>query len=117
MLLDAMWLDKAQSFPFVSPANNCPAPLMSEATAFYLRGKSDGKGKAFIRSAQRNAGCVIEVLGDRPINDYASSESGKLRDVFLDRGLAVTSIKRIYMDRKVRTTEQKFLTESTGMSG
>ena len=95
MQLDAVGLDKAQSFPFVSPANNCPAPLMSEATAFYLRLKGDGKGKAFIGSAQRNAGCVIEVLGDRPINDYASSEAGKLRDAFLDRGLAVTSIKRI----------------------
>ena len=69
---------------------------MSEATAFYLRLKGDGKGKAFIGSAQRNAGCVIEVLGDRPINDYASSEAGKLRDAFLDRGLAVTSIKRVF---------------------
>ena len=39
---------------------------------------------------------MIEVLGDRPINDYASSEAGKLRDVLLDRGLAVTSIKRMF---------------------
>ena len=38
----------------------------------------------------------MEVLGDRPINDYASSEAGRLRDVLLDRGLAVTSIKRMF---------------------
>ena len=38
---------------------------------------------------------MIEVLDDRPINDYASSEAGKLRDVLLDRGLTVTSIKRM----------------------
>jgi hypothetical protein len=35
-------------------------------------------------------------LGDRPINDYASSEAGKLSDVLLDKGLAVTSIKRMF---------------------
>jgi integrase len=69
---------------------------MSEATAFYLRLKGDGKDKVFIRAAQRNAASVIEVLGDRPINDYASSEAGKLRDALLDKGLAVTSIKRMF---------------------
>jgi len=69
---------------------------MSEATSFYLRLKGEGKDKVFIRAAQRNAASVIEVLGDRPINDYASSEAGKLRDALLDRGLAVTSIKRMF---------------------
>jgi len=39
---------------------------------------------------------VIELLGDRPINDYASSEAGKLRDALIDRGLAFTSIKRMF---------------------
>jgi integrase/uncharacterized protein YcgL (UPF0745 family) len=94
MQLDAMGLDNVQSklFQPVKPS----APLMSEATTFYLRLKGDGKDKVFIRAAQRNAASVIEVLGDRPINDYASSEAGKLRDALLDRGLAVTSIKRIF---------------------
>ena len=94
MQLDAMGLDNVQSklFQPVKPS----APLMSEATSFYLRLKGDGKDKVFVRAAQRNAASVIEVLGDRPINDYASSEAGKLRDVLLDRGLAVTSIKRMF---------------------
>jgi integrase/uncharacterized protein YcgL (UPF0745 family) len=94
MQLDAMGLDNVQSklFQPVKPS----APLMSEATAFYLRLKGDGKDKVFIRAAQRNAASVIEVLGDRPINDYASSEAGKLRDALLDRGLAVASIKRMF---------------------
>jgi integrase/uncharacterized protein YcgL (UPF0745 family) len=94
MQLDAMGLDNVQSRLF-QPVK-ASAPLMSEATAFYLRLKGDGKDKVFIRAAQRNAASVIEVLGDRPINDYASSEAGKLRDVLLDRGLAVTSIKRMF---------------------
>ena len=94
MQLDAMGLDNVQSklFQPVKPS----APLMSEATSFYLRLKGEGKDKVFIRTAQRNAASVIEVLGDRPINDYASSEAGKLRDVLLDRELAVTSIKRMF---------------------
>ena len=94
MQLDAMGLDNVQSKLF-QPVK-ASAPLMSEATAFYLRLKGDGKDKVFIRAAQRNAASVIEVLGDRPINDYASSEAGKLRDALLDRGLAVTSIKRMF---------------------
>ena len=69
---------------------------MSEATSFYLRLKGDGKDKVFVGSAQRNATSVIEVLGDRPIDDYASSEARRLREVLLDKGLAVTSIKRMF---------------------
>ena len=94
MQLDVMGLDNVRSklFEPVKPS----APLMSEATSFYLRLKGDGKDKVFVRAAQRNAASVIEVLGDRPINNYASSEAGKLRDALLDRGLAVTSIKRMF---------------------
>jgi integrase/uncharacterized protein YcgL (UPF0745 family) len=94
MQLDAMGLDNVQSKLF-QPVK-LSAPLMSEATSFYLRLKGDGKDKVFIRAAQRNAASVIEVLGDRPINDYASSEAGKVRDALLDKGLAVTSIKRMF---------------------
>ena len=106
MQLDAMGLDKAQSLPFVSPTNNCSSPSMSEATDFYLRLKGNDKDKAFTRSAYRNAGCVIEVLGDRPITDYTSLEAGKVRDVLLDRGLAVTSIKRIFGSISITTFRQ-----------
>ena len=94
MQLDAMGLDNVQSKLF-QPVK-LSAPLMSEATSFYLRLKGDGKDKVFVRAAQRNAASVIEVLGDRPINDYASSEAGKVRDALLDKGLAVTSIKRMF---------------------
>ena len=94
MQLDAMGLDNVQSKLF-QPAK-AAAPLMSEATVFYLRLKGDGKDLVFTRAAQRNANVVIEALGDKPINEYASSEAGKLRDVLLNKGLAVTSIKRMF---------------------
>ena len=94
MQLDAMGLDNVQAKVF-QPAKGA-APLMSEATAFYLRLKGDGKDLVFTRAAQRNANVVIEALGDKPINEYASSEAGKLRDTLLAKGLAVTSIKRMF---------------------
>jgi integrase len=94
MQLDAMGLDNMQAKLF-QPAK-AAAPLMSEATAFYLRLKGDGKDLVFTRAAQRNANIVIETLGNKPINEYASSEAGKLRDVLLNKGLAVTSIKRMF---------------------
>jgi integrase len=94
MQLDAMGLDNVQAKVF-QPAK-AAAPLMSEATVFYLKLKGDGKDIVFTRAAQRNANVVIEALGDKPINEYASSEAGKLRDVLLNKGLAVTSIKRMF---------------------
>jgi integrase len=94
MQLDAMGLDNVQAKVFQTAKG--AAPLMSEATAFYLRLKGDGKDLVFTRAAQRNANVVIEALGDKPIIEYASSEAGKLRDVLLNKGLAVTSIKRMF---------------------
>ena len=94
MQLDAMGLDDVQAKVFQTA--KAAAPLMSEATAFYLRLKGDGKDLVFTRAAQRNANIVIEALGDKPINEYASSEAGKLRDALLNKGLAVTSIKRMF---------------------
>jgi integrase len=94
MQLDAMGLGDVKAKVF-QPAK-AAAPLMSEATVFYLRLKGDGKDIVFVRAAQRNANVVIEALGDKPINEYASSEAGKLRDVLLNKGLAVTSIKRMF---------------------
>jgi integrase len=94
MQLDAMGLDNVQAKVFQTAKG--AAPLMSEATAFYLRLKGDGKDLVFTRAAQRNANVVIAALGDKPINEYASSEAGKLRDILLNKGLAVTSIKRMF---------------------
>ncbi len=44
----------------------------------------------FARAAQRNANVVIKGLGNKPVNEFASSDAGKLREVLLNKGLAVT---------------------------
>ncbi|MDC0543776.1 tyrosine-type recombinase/integrase [Alphaproteobacteria bacterium] len=79
------------------PVNsNSNAPLLSEALTTYLKLKGEGKDKTFIRGANRNIKYVIELLGDLPIYDYSSKDASKFRDYLLDRGLLISSVKRIF---------------------
>ena len=71
MQLDAMGLDNAQANLF--QPTKATAPLMSEATVFYLKLKGDSKDLVFTRATQRNANAVIEALGDKPISEYEPS--------------------------------------------
>ena len=56
------------------------SPTLSDALSLYLSLKGAGKDKVFIRTANRNIGYVIQVLGDRPIASYSSSDAAKFRD-------------------------------------
>ena len=48
------------------------APLLSEAVAQYLQLKGLGKAETFHQAALRNAGVIIDQLGDRPPGRYSS---------------------------------------------
>ncbi len=76
--------------------SNSNAPLLSEALSTYLRLKGEGKDKIFVRAANRNIKYVIEVLGNLPIDEYSSKDASKFRDYLLDRGLLISSVKRIF---------------------
>ena len=79
------------------PVNsNSNAPLLSEALSTYLKLKGEGKDKIFVRSANRNIKYVIELLGNLPIDEYSSKDASKFRDFLLDRGLLISSVKRIF---------------------
>ena len=80
--------------PLVNTNSN--APLLSEALSTYLRLKGEGKDKIFIRAANRNIKYVIELLGNLPIDVYSSKDASKFRDYLLDRGLLISSVKRIF---------------------
>jgi len=69
-------------------------PTLLEARDAYIKLKGVGKDKTFIRGASRNVDAVIKHLGDRPIDGYSSSDAAALRDVMLDRGLSIASVKR-----------------------
>jgi len=79
------------------PVNsNSIAPLLSEALSTYLKLKGEGKDKIFIRASNRNIKYVIEQLGNLPIDEYSSKDATKFRDYLLDRGLLISSVKRIF---------------------
>ena len=80
--------------PLVNTNSN--APLLSEALSTYLRLKGEGKNKLFVRTANRSIKYVIELLGDLPIDVYNSKDASKVRDYLLDRGLLISSVKRIF---------------------
>ena len=66
----------------------------TEALALYLRLKGVSKGKVFRRGAERNIQSVVDVLGDRPLDGYSSSDAAAYRDYLLKRGLTTNSVKR-----------------------
>jgi len=76
--------------------SNSNAPLLSEALSTYLRLKGEGKNKIFVHSANRSIKYVIELLGDLPIDVYSSKDASKFRDYLIDRGLLISSVKRIF---------------------
>ena len=67
---------------------------LSEALELYLRLKGSNKDKVFQRGAERNIQSVIDVLGDRPVDKYASSDAASYRDYLLKKGLTTNSVKR-----------------------
>ena len=67
---------------------------LSEALEVYLRLKGINKDKTFYRAAKRNIKYVIDLLGDRPLDNYSSSDAARFRDYLLKKGLTVSSVKR-----------------------
>ena len=79
------------------PVNsNSNAPILSQALSTYLKLKGVDKDKIFFRGANRNIKYVIELLGDLPIDEYSSKDASKFRDHLLDRGLLISSVKRVF---------------------
>ncbi|WP_260080316.1 hypothetical protein [Phaeobacter inhibens] len=62
----------------------------------YLRLKGQGRPETFHRAAHRSCGYVIDVCGDEPPLDYSKADANKFRDALIERGLADSSITRIF---------------------
>ena len=72
------------------------APTLSEATQQYLQLKGMSKAKTFHQAALRNAGTVIEICRDRVVTEYRTTDAGQVRDVLIDKGLSVLSVRRSF---------------------
>ena len=75
-------------------ASTSSSMTLSKALELYLRLKGSNKDKIFHRGAERNIQSVIDVLGDRPVDEYASSDAASFRDYLLQTGLTTSSVKR-----------------------
>ena len=62
----------------------------------YLKLKGEGKDHVFERTVDRNVNYFIESIGNRDLSEYTSTDGAKFRDCLIDKGLAVSSIKRIF---------------------
>ena len=62
----------------------------------YVKLKGEGKDHVFERTVDRNVNYFIESVGNRDLTEYTSTDGAKFRDFLLNKGLAVSSIKRIF---------------------
>jgi len=90
--IDVPALHLLRDKPLNMPQSSCMTLL--EALGLYLRLKGFNKGKVFQRGAERNIQSVVDVLSDRPLDEYSSSDAAAYRDYLLKRGLTTNSVKR-----------------------
>jgi integrase len=90
--LDIPALHLLRDRPLVPYQSSCIH--LTEALDLYIRLKGVGKNKVFKRGAERNIQSVTDVLGDRPLDEYSSSDAANFRDYLLKKGLTTNSVKR-----------------------
>jgi integrase len=78
-----------------SSLSGCGFDLL-DARDNYLKLKGEGKDQVFERTVDRNVNYFIEAVGNRDLSDYSSTDGARFRDFLLGKGLAVSSIKRIF---------------------
>ena len=62
----------------------------------YMKLKGEGKDHVFERTVDRNISYFIESVGNRDLTQYTTTDGAKFRDFLLGKGLATSSIKRIF---------------------
>jgi integrase len=94
--LQAMELPAAHLILASSSTGQSTGPKLSDALEIYLSLKAKNNDKVFCRTATRNIQNVIDLLGDRCIDAYASSDAATFRDHLFKRGLSSSSVKRMF---------------------
>ena len=69
---------------------------LSDALDLYLKVKGIDKDKTFIRTANRNTEYVIQVLGNKSVTAYSSSEAAQFRDWLINKGMGKSTAKRVF---------------------
>ena len=79
-----------------APEISSSSVLLSEAVGIYLRLKGQGRPETFHRAAERSCGYVIDACGDKHLDAFTKADANKFRDALIERGLAGSSITRIF---------------------
>ena len=82
------------------PTPHSNAPTLNESLDVYIKLKGAGRSEYFITTARRNIDYVIKCLGCRPIDQYTSADAAKYRDWLVEKGLASSSVKRVFSSVK-----------------
>lgn len=72
------------------------APTLSATLKRYLKLRGKDRPKNFHQTAHRNTKLVINMFGDKPLNEYSSIEAGRLRDRLIERHLSPMSVRRAF---------------------
>ena len=76
-----------------NPSNN--DYMLTDALELYLKLKGIDKDKTFTRTAHRNTEYVIQVLGNKSVTAYSSSEAAQFRDWLINKGMGKSTVKRV----------------------
>jgi integrase len=68
---------------------------ISRALDLYIRLKGAGRDHLFAKTSTRNAGYLIECIGDVGLSSIKPVNAGQFRDHLIAKGLASTSIRRV----------------------
>jgi hypothetical protein len=90
MRLDALGFGNVMA----NDVKSLPSPKLSEATQQYIKLRGMRKAKTFHQTATRNSSVIIEILGDRNLQEYSTVDAGKVRDTLIEQGLNILSVKR-----------------------
>ena len=71
-----------------------------DAKDYYMKLKGKDRGHVFERTVERNTSYLIEAIGNRDLDEYTSSDGGVFRDFLVTKGLAISSIKRVFSSLK-----------------
>ena len=97
--------------PMVTPTTQ--TMKMSEALDLYLSIKGNGRDKRFFAYAKRAIGYLFDAVSDKSILSYTRSDANALRDMLIERGLVISSVKRNFeVVRAIFNVAERFKSHS-----
>ena len=79
-----------------SPDRAISGVSFMDAKDLYLKLKGQGKAESFATYTERNVDYVLEAIGNKDLMDYEPSDGGVFRDWLTEKGLASSSVKRVF---------------------